>query len=212
MHKYQEEILKVAKEMDVSSLSLRELGSKIGIKDKPQLVKHHFDQLVKKGLLYSDKFGRKKIADARGYVINEIFNIPLTGMANCGPAMQLAHQNIDGYLKISSKVLGRKKPNGLFAVKVIGNSMNSAKDLKGGPAEEGDYVIADCGKTDPQNGDYVLSIIDDAANIKRFYKDDGEIRLVSEATMDIPPIVLHEDDVNSKGYLVNGVVLRVIKN
>ena len=109
-------------------------------------------------------------------------------------------------------VIGRKRPDGLFVVRVVGNSMNAAKDLKGGTAEEGDYIVVDCENADPKNGDYVLSVIDDAANIKRFYKDDGEIRLVSESTMDVPPIVLHEDDVNSKGYLVNGVVLRVIKN
>jgi len=57
-----------------------------------------------------------------------------------------------------------------------------------------------------------LSVINDAANFKRFYKNDEEIKLVSESTLDIPPIILHKDDVNTSGYMVNGVVVRVIKN
>ena len=76
-----------------------------------------------------------------------------------------------------------------------------------------DYVIVDC-KQQQSNGDYVLSIIDGAANFKKFFKDDSkhEIRLVSESTQEIPPIILHDSDINSSGYMVNGVVVRVVKN
>jgi repressor LexA len=100
----------------------------------------------------------------------------------------------------------------LIAVRAVGESLNKA-NIGGENIEDGDYVVVDC-KQQPNNGDYVLSIIDGAANFKKFFKDDSkhEIRLVSESTQEIPPIILHDSDINSSGYMVNGVVVRVIKN
>jgi hypothetical protein len=34
---------------------------------------------------------------------------------------------------------------------------------------------------------------------------------VSESTLKIPPIILHEDDLNILGYSINGVVIKVIR-
>ena len=64
----------------------------------------------------------------------------------------------------------------------------------------------------PKDGQYVLSIIDSSANLKRSYKnkDDGTIRLVSESTVNVPPIIIHADDFGD--FMVNGVVVKVIKN
>ena len=46
------------------------------------------------------------------------------------------------------------------------------------------------------------------------HKDDNkkEIRLLSESTENIPPIVLHEEELEELGYSVNGVAIKVIKN
>jgi SOS-response transcriptional repressor LexA len=141
-----------------------------------------------------------------------LFNLPILGLANCGQALELAQQSILGYLKISPKFLNHKKnPDGLFIVKAVGKSLNKA-NIKGKSIKSGDYAVIDS-NLQPRNGDYVLSVIDGSSNIKKFYHDrtNKEIRLVSESTLKIPPIILHEDDLNILGYSINGVVIKVIR-
>ncbi|MBD3247876.1 hypothetical protein GF382_01130 [Candidatus Falkowbacteria bacterium] len=214
MHKTQTKILELARTKDVLNMSLTELKELLDV-DHVQKVKHHLDQLKKKGLIYADQKTKKaKVAEPEAFEINEIFNLPIMGMANCGAACELAHESIMGYLKVSPRIVNRKKPEGLFVVRAVGNSLNKAVDIKGGPVREGDYVVIDLNNKTPKNGDYVLSIIDDAANLKRFYEDkeNEEIRLVSESTKKLPPIVIHKNDLESSGYHINGVVVRVVRN
>lgn len=210
MNENQKKIIELAQKKDISKMGFREIGRELGI-NNPQTVIYHLAQLKKKGLLYLDN-KKQKVAQSKAFLTDNLFNIPIVGSANCGMALELAQENILGFLKISPKVLERKKPANLYVIKAAGDSMNQARDIKGGPIENGDYVIVDYGNTNPVNGDYVLSVIDGAANIKRFYKNRKEIRLVSESSFDIPPIILHEEDLETSGYLVNGVVIRVIKN
>lgn len=205
-------ILEYSKNNDIPSIGYREVARQLGIKN-PQTIIYYLKKIESEGWLYYDpKTKTKKSAKRKAFAVDNFFNIPVLGAANCGLATELAEQKIQGFVKISQKSLNVSSPNNLMAIKAIGNSLNQA-NIKGDTIDEGDYVIVDCSKKNPNNGDYVLSIIDGAANFKRFYKDDNkqEIRLVSESTSDIPPIVLHEDDLEDSGYTVNGVVVRVIK-
>jgi len=211
MNKNQEKILKLAKKTDISKISFREIARKLNI-ENPQTVIYHLGQLKKKGFIYFDPREKKqKLAKVKAFVANSILNIPIVGSANCGPALELAEDDIQGYLKVSKRSISKNTPDGLIVIRAVGNSLNRAS-IDGESIEEGDYVVVDT-KKQPVNGDYVLSIIDGAANFKRFYKnkDKREIKLVSKSTQDMPPIVLHEEDLESSGYLVNGVVIRVIK-
>lgn len=76
--------------------------------------------------------------------------------------------------------------------------------------EDGDYVIVDSGNINAKNGDYVVSVIDGLANIKKYLWDNKNLRilLVSESTHNYPPIFIHEDD----NFLINGKIIQVIKN
>lgn len=95
----------------------------------------------------------------------------------------------------------------LFAVKASGDSMNKA-NIDGEVIENGDYVVISKGSISIKNGDYVLSIIDDKANIKRFFRDkNGNIVLISESTREYPPIYITPED---SSYIVNGKVVKVI--
>jgi repressor LexA len=213
MNENQQKIIDLAKKKDISKMTYREIAREIGAL-YPQTVIHHLEQLKKKGLLYFDTKKRQRVAKPKAFSVDNFFNIPVLGSANCGPATELAQENIQGYLKISQKSVGRSRPDGLIAIKAVGDSLNDAKVGKSKESvDDGDYVIVDC-KQQPSDGDYVLSIIDEAANFKKFFKDNKkhEIRLVSESKREIPPIILHESDLNSSGYMVNGVAVRVIKN
>ncbi len=208
MNKNQENILKLAKEKDISKMSFREIGRELDIKN-PQTVIYHLGQLKRKGLIYIDTRNKQKVAKSEAFILGDFFSIPVVGSANCGPALEIPQGNIQNYLRISKKLLNRSNPNGLMVIKAVGDSLNRA-NIFDYNIEDGDYVIVDRNKQ-PENGDYVLSIIDDAANFKRFYKNSTEIKLVSESTLDIPPMILHEEDLKTSGYLINGTIIKVIK-
>jgi repressor LexA len=188
-------------------MALREIGDLAGEKH-PQKIKHHLQQLEQKNLIEFDREAgiiKRVRPDTEPGTIFVL--IPILGSANCGPATFYADENIQGYMKVSSKLVGQK--SGLFAVRAVGNSMNKAS-IKGNNIEEGDYVIIDKQCISPQDRDYVLSVIDGICNIKRFFKDDRneQIILLSESTQEIPPIVIHPEETN---YIVNGKVIYVIK-
>ena len=133
----------------------------------------------------------------------ESFSIPVLGSANAGPATSLAEENISGYLKVSHKDINRK--NGVFALRVEGDSMNKAK-IAGKNLEEGDFVVIDSEYRNPKNGDYVLSVIEGYANLKKFERDSktGEVLLVSESTnLKHKPIYISSED----NFMINGKII-----
>jgi phage repressor protein C with HTH and peptisase S24 domain len=73
-------------------------------------------------------------------------------------------------------------------------------------------VIVDKSKITPKNGDHVVVVNDEVANIKRFYYDPENqmIILRSESTLDYSPIFI--DPQEQWNGLVNGTVIQVIKN
>lgn len=184
--------------------------------ESPQKIKHHLLQLEKKGFLSIDRGkGVMQRAQstpdwARGFLqkTSRLFSIPIIGMANCGPATIFAEQNFEGFLRVSSRLLGRHKPTGLFAIKASGSSMNRA-ELEGKRIEDGDYVIVDSQDKSVRTGDIVVAVIDNKGTIKRFIDDraNGQIVLTAESSLDYEPIHIHPDD----EFSVSGKVIRVIK-
>lgn len=209
MHKIQQKILNLMDEKELSDLSLREIADLIGEDGSPQKIKHHIMQLEKKRKVILNRKGKPIRKIKGGKIKNNIISLPIAGSANCGPATILAEQNIEDYLRISKKLLKTNKKEDLFVIKAEGNSLNDAK-IKGGPISEGDYVVIDGNYHNPKDGDYVLSIIDNMANLKRFKEDkkNNQIILESDSTEDIPPIYIHPDD----DYIINGKIVQVIKN
>lgn len=135
----------------------------------------------------------------------EAFTIPILGAATAGSAVNFAEEHVEGYLKVSRKILKPKK--GLFAIRIQGNSMNRASK-KGSLLTNGNFAVIDPDNTNPDNNTYVLSVIDGLANIKKFQRDAHGIRLVSESTEDIhKPIHVSSSD----NYMVNGEVVAVIE-
>lgn len=134
----------------------------------------------------------------------EFTSIPLVGSANCGPADLVAEQNIEAYIRVDRKTLPRK--SGIFALRASGNSMNRAK-IKGKNIEDGDIVLIDSEDRVAQNGDYVLSIIDGKANLKKLKVENGQVMLVSESTEEFKPILIMAGD----DWLINGKIVQVLK-
>lgn len=217
MHPIQEKLLKLSKYENLAKVSLREMANAIGMpNESPQKIKHHLLQLQKRGFLTIDRAkGMMERTNtepswAKGLLekTNRLFSIPIVGTANCGPATIYAEQNFQGFLRVSSKLVGRSKPTGLYAVKTDGASMNRA-DINGRMIEDGDYVIVDSEDKSVKTGDVVLAIIDNKATIKRYIYDreHEQIVLRADSSYDYEPIYLHPDD----DLIISGKVIGVIK-
>jgi SOS-response transcriptional repressor LexA len=205
MHPIQEKLLQLIDKQEIGNLALREIGTLIG-DTLPQQVKHHLGQLEQKGFIVIDRLNDNISRADQDLKNSTLISIPILGSANCGPAQLYADQNIEGYLKVSERFVQRKA--GLFAVKAQGNSLNRA-NIKGKSIESGDYVIIDTNERTPADGDYVLSVIDGMANLKKFRHDHQHQRIVllSESTQSAHPIFIHEDD----ELMIGGKVIDVIK-
>lgn len=207
MHPIQERILNLAKDKNLGPLNLRQIGLLVQ-EEHPQKIKHHLEQLEKHGLVVYDRNIRKlKAVDSESFS-NGLINVPILGAANCGEATIFAENYIEGYLKISPRLLVKTKS--VYAIEASGDSMNHA-DINGKSIEDGDYVIVDSSYNNPENGHYVVSLIDGMANIKRFFKDEknSQIVLAPESTKNYSPIYIGLDEIDN--YRICGKVLQVIK-
>jgi repressor LexA len=206
MHQLQERLLKVIDRKNIGNLTLREIGELIG-EGLPQKVKHHLSQLERKGFISIDRKSKQISRVSNKATLGDLFvSIPIIGSANCGKAVIYADQNIEGYLKVSKRLVPKQK--GIFAIKAEGNSLNRAS-IQGKNIEPGDFVIVDSEKISPNDGDYIVSIIDGMANIKKYRLDKkhSRIALISESTQEYTPIFIHQDD----DFRINGKVIDVVK-
>ncbi len=206
MHKTQLKILELSGQKDITQMGLREIGREVGVKH-PQVVHYHLNELKRRGLLKkSSRTIINKLQKTLKDSVDALVNIPILGAANCGNATLFANKSIEGYLKISQKLLRSTKTDGLFALTADGDSMNLAK-ISGKQVNHGDYLLIDGNQSNPKDGNYVLSIIDGCANVKKFKRIGNQIALLSESTETFPPIFIHTED----NCLINGVVIDVIK-
>jgi len=217
MHQLQEKLLALSKEENLAKLSLREMAEAIGMpQESPQKIKHHLMQLQRKGFLTIDRAKgvmerSSSTPDWATGLLNKaarLFSIPVVGTANCGPANIFAEPNFQGFLRVSSKLVRRSEPTGLYAIKADGSSMNRA-EVGEKRIEDGDYVIVDSNRRDPHTGDVVLAIIDNKATVKRLIDDreNGQIVLMADSSFDYEPVYLHPDD----DFTISGEVIGVIK-
>jgi repressor LexA len=198
------------------SPSLEEIANHFSFLSYPSSAYYHVKKLQEEGYLekesnhprsigiYADKEIKSPFLKENGL---DAIRVPILGAANAGPATIFAEENIEGYLKVSRSSLNNK--DGVFALRVEGDSMNKAKiDKKN--IESGDFVLIDSKYKNPKNGDYVLSVIDDCVNLKKFEqnKKTGEVMLVSESTNSkYKPIYISSED----NFMINGKIINVIK-
>ncbi len=141
----------------------------------PNAVKDHLEALERKGYI------SRRAHKARGIEVlvhaasnennkNNAIEIPIVGEISAGRPI-IAQENIEGTIVIDKSII--KNSNGIFALKIKGDSMINAGILNG------DYVIASQ-QQDAEQGDIVVALIEDEATVKRFYKEGNRIRLQPE--------------------------------
>lgn len=189
-------------------MGLREIARELDVKN-PQNIKFHLKKLNDAGLLDFEMRPSVKI-QTNELGTSSLIRIPIMGAVSAGPATQRADNELSGYLRISSALLKTKNYKNLFALKVVGLSMNRA-NVSGMSVNDGDYAIVDSSKRSPKDGDYVIAVVDGLANLKRFLFDkaNNQIVLLSESSEDYLPIFVHPQDDNEG--LISGSVVQVVR-
>ena len=174
---------------------------------------YYVDRLEKEGYLKKESNQPRSISIEKNRIVKpniskrtESISIPVLGSANAGPAILFAEENIEGYLKVPTTLINKK--DSIFALRVEGDSMNESR-IEGKDLSEGDFVLIDSEYNNPRNGDYVLSVIDGCANLKKFERNKtGEVMLISESSNPKhKPIYISSED----NFMINGKIVNVIK-
>ncbi|MGV8983448.1 transcriptional repressor LexA [Clostridium sp.] len=159
--------------------SVREICEAVGLKST-STVHGHLERLEKKGFIRRDPTKPRAIELLKDNVIRkELIDIPIIGKITAGIPI-LAVENIEDTFTIPLNFT--KTNNELFMLRVSGSSMIEAGIL------DGDLAIIEKINT-ATNGDIVVALIDNEATIKRFFKEDGYIRLQPENSTMSPILV-----------------------
>ena len=157
--------------------TVREIGEAVGLAS-PSTVHAHLANLERAGMLKRDPtkpralelIGRDR-GDRRD---SKLLSLPLVGEIAAGGPL-LAEENVEDYLEVPELLAAGGAD---FLLRVKGDSMIRAGIL------DGDYVVVRK-QQDARNGDVVVALAGDdetadEATVKRFFREDGRIRLQPE--------------------------------
>ena len=160
--------------------SVRDICSAVNLKSTSS-VHAHLESLEKNGYIRRDPTKPRTIEiidDNFNLTRREIVNVPVLGQVAAGEPI-LAVDNITGYFPIPSEFMPNEET---FILTVKGDSMINIGIYNG------DQIVVEKCNT-AENGEIIVALIDDSATVKRFYKENGHIRLQPENDFMDPIIV-----------------------
>lgn len=174
--------------------TMREIGEAMGIRSTNG-VNDHLKALERKGYLTRQTLKSRALqpADAGGAL-----TIPLVGAVAAGQPL-LAVENVEDQLRIDRSLLGAGEAD--FALRVKGDSM-----IEDG-IFDGDYVFVRKQPT-ARAGETVVAMIEDEATVKRYYPEEGRVRL-QPANAQMDPIVV--DAAEARALELLGVVVGIYR-
>jgi repressor LexA len=159
--------------------SVREICEAVNL-SSTSTVHGHLSRLEKKGLIRRDPTKPRAIELLiESPIKKELIDIPIIGKITAGEPI-LAQESIEDFLTLPLNFV--KSSAELYILKVSGQSMVEAGIF------DGDLAIIEKTST-AVNGDIVVALIENEATIKRFFKEDGYIRLQPENSSMNPIIV-----------------------
>lgn len=181
--KKQQEILDYIKEQIMAKgypPAVREICEAVHLKSTSS-VHSHLETLEKNGYIRRDPTKPRAIEicdDEFNALRTETASLPIVGRVAAGEPI-LAEQNIESYFPIPAEYVPQGES---FALQVHGTSMINAGIL------DGDLIFVHVCNT-AENGEIVVALINDSATVKRFYRENGHIRLQPENDAMDPIIV-----------------------
>ncbi len=160
--------------------SVRDICTAVNLKSTSS-VHAHLETLEKNGYIRRDPTKPRTIEiidDNFNLTRREVVNVPLIGQVAAGQPL-LAVENISSYFPIPAEFLPNEET---FMLKVKGESM-----INMGIYEDDQIIVKK--QNTARNGEVVVALVDDSATVKRFYKEEGHIRLQPENDFMEPIIV-----------------------
>jgi repressor LexA len=161
--------------------TVREIGEKVGLAS-PSTVHAHLANLERAGLLKRDPtkpralelVGRRASAAASDGGRPDVHKLPLIGEIAAGSPL-LAEENIEEYLAVPEPL---SRGGAEFLLRVKGESMINAGIL------DGDIIVVRK-QQDARDGEIVVALAGDdesadEATVKRFFSENGRVRLQPE--------------------------------
>ena len=178
--------------------SVRDICQAVDLKSTSS-VHAHLETLEKNGYIRRDPTKPRAIEiidDNFNLTRREVVNVPLVGRVAAGEPI-LAVENVVSYFPIPAEYM----PNGeTFMLKVKGDSMVNMGIY------DGDQIIVKKQNT-ASNGEVIVALVDDSATVKRFYKENGHIRLQPENDFMDPIIV---DDCEILGKVIGLIRFNIV--
>jgi repressor LexA len=162
--------------------SVREIGEAIGLSSS-STVHGHMARLEEKGFIRRDPTKPRAIEvldEPGGRPRKRTVSVPMLGRVTAGQPI-LAVESVEDHFPLPADFV-RGDESDLFFLTVQGESMIEAGIL------DGDYVLVRK-QAMAQNGEIVVALIEDEATVKRFFKEQGHIRLQPENRFMDPIIV-----------------------
>ena len=176
--------------------TMREIGAKFGIRSTNGVEKNLL--VLERGGYISRERGKSRgIAMIGGSRPSD--SVPLLGRVAAGLPV-LSPENKDGDLTVDLSLFALKSSQQVFALGVRGDSMMDAHILDGDTVLVQEQSVA-------MNGDIVVVMVDGEATVKRFFLENGRVRLQPEnRTME--PLYFDGGDLRIIGKVV-GVMRRL---
>lgn len=194
LHKNQILLLEILERNIENPLTIRDIQNFLGF-SSTSVVVHHIQQLEKKGYLKRNQNNKKDYQVFRN-PDNPIVYLNLYGNAQCGPNGSLLDGNPIDNIPIASRLLKFPAIEG-FIVSAKGNSMQPN-------IAEGDLVIAQKSKI-ANNGDTIICVLGEEVLIKKFFRQNKYITLISTNSERYSPIIVNDY------FQVVGIVRNIIK-
>jgi repressor LexA len=156
--------------------TVREIGEAVGLAS-PSTVHAHLANLERAGLLKRDPTKPRAIElrrEPKATPASDVHKLPLVGEVAAGGPL-LAEENVEEYLAVPEPL---SRGGDEFLLRVKGESMVNAGIL------DGDFVVVRR-QQDARDGEIVVALAgeDESANeatVKRFFREDGRVRLQPE--------------------------------
>jgi repressor LexA len=167
--------------------TVREICAQLDL-SSPSTVHAHLANLERLGYIKRDP-SKPRALD----VVRELRPprpLPLVGRVAAGVPI-LAEENIEELVEVPGFL---RRDDDDFVLRVSGDSMADAGIFNG------DFIVIHA-QDDAANGEIVVALVGDEATTKRFYREDGRIRLQPENDL-YEPLVIEAGDVQLVGKVV----------
>lgn len=151
--------------------SVREIGERVGLSSS-STIHAHLKTLERRGLIRRDPTKPRALRSEvthHGSPVPETIVMPVIGKVAAGVPIT-AQENVEGEFVLPASFT---RASDGFMLRVQGDSMIDAAIL------DGDLIVVRPQRT-ANNGEIVVAMVDGEATVKRFYKEDGRIRLQPE--------------------------------